>query len=519
MAKDLTIVRDHVFRAADHLAQKGEKVSVSAVRSLLGLEDTVDVQDLLIAWRDDRRAQLFKQISQETPTPQPAPSLGSLRELEDLPPPIRSLMGHFLRHLTTTWLDCQAREFSADDQISVIRAAAEARVREAEGDAHDLSAALFEAEDRARTLTQERDALLSSLEHVEGQIEIDTTKQALLPGASPTSLSPETEALHHAAAQQIAKLRSERDALIREAQDLRDALLHRRDAQDLLSRPAPSVLAREAGDDTTDEDAEIVVEILSAAQSLLRSDTQNSTEHINTAPEDSANEPSPQEPDYRRAKSGLPESPDFESPDFDVHEKPVFVDQSAASEFDLLGSLTPDTDQTAHRVKQNSDPVTDTSVAEAIEDFMAPVTTETTEKTKDSSEGEHPVEDLTQLFGEPEPEPEAKPALAMSSLQDLNGPLLLPEEEVPSRTAPLTIQTTQDQIAQKERIAEEKLSEMRSRIADLELELQISHAARDQAIGARHMAEKELEDAQKKLRQQAQWITQARSRMEKAGLL
>lgn len=118
-------LRDLVFQAAARIAGKGGRVTVSSVREVVGRGNPAEIQDYLVEWRQERRNSRQQQI-QAVPDQQSDQILPAL---------VSQVIDQFTHQLGLTWADALAAS-STDDQLTVIRAAAEARIREATDHMH-----------------------------------------------------------------------------------------------------------------------------------------------------------------------------------------------------------------------------------------------------------------------------------------------------------------------------------------------------------------------------------------------
>lgn len=224
MARDPIVTRDAVFMAADDIARRGDRVSVNSVRDYIGGGSGALIHDLLVEWQQQRRASGSAGAgSHGFGGSGGGGSEGSRR----LPGDIRAVLDQFNNQIQRQWLEAMSLRLEANDQVAVIRAAAEARVREADDRARELEQKLRVTGDRLSLAEQERDALATALEAVHDRFTLFGADANTLPRAPQPS---------DASRQQIEALQTERDSLRMELTAARQELALRRQAAEMLDR-------------------------------------------------------------------------------------------------------------------------------------------------------------------------------------------------------------------------------------------------------------------------------------------
>ncbi|MBL8670050.1 MAG: DNA-binding protein [Alphaproteobacteria bacterium] len=185
MPRERIATRDAVFQAADDLSRRGDKVTVTAVRDLIGGGSNSTIHEILVEWRRARRDR-------------PAGS-GNVVPLTTavpaLPDPLRQLMDGFAAQLNRRWTEALVATTSLDDQMAVIRAAAEARVRQAEQHAVELQDEIEAMREEIAVARAERDALATAIETLEQRAAAQGAPIGHLapPDASPQAPSTESD--------------------------------------------------------------------------------------------------------------------------------------------------------------------------------------------------------------------------------------------------------------------------------------------------------------------------------------
>ena len=155
--------REQIFKAANQLADTGERVTVAAVKQAVGGGSASDIRETLVDWRRDRQSRPAA----------PADNVVSLQTASPgLPGDVKALVDVFAQQLHRSWMEALAANTSPDDQMAVIRAAAEARMREETAKVDALEDALARAERRADLLDQEVRSLTAALDVAHQEMEI-----------------------------------------------------------------------------------------------------------------------------------------------------------------------------------------------------------------------------------------------------------------------------------------------------------------------------------------------------------
>ena len=230
MPRERIATKDAVFEAADSLANAGERVTVTAVRDTIGGGSNSSIQELLVDWRRDRRTPVARHSGSlgdsshgsakghgypainghghNGHTNGIASAAGLSRNTPvAIPDPMRSLLDTFSNRLSLIWADAVANT-STNDQLAVIRAAAEARVREADDQARALEEDLVDLQNEIVTIRAERDGLAAALETAN-----DRAAEAQNDAARAQYQLAEIQEM---ATVKIAQLKNERDAAERE---------------------------------------------------------------------------------------------------------------------------------------------------------------------------------------------------------------------------------------------------------------------------------------------------------------
>lgn len=203
MARERIATRVAVFEAADRLVTLGQKPTVAAVRDEIGGGSNTTIQDLLGTWRRERESGSGRAL---TPTGPVAGGHGLGAMPAVLPAQIEDLVHRFAYHLSRSWSDALA-DASPDDTLAVIRAAAEARVREAEDRVRRLEDSILDLEGELSMLRAERDGLATALDSA-----ADRTRDAM---AAEQRLTVELHDLQERSIARLEALLAERDELAR----------------------------------------------------------------------------------------------------------------------------------------------------------------------------------------------------------------------------------------------------------------------------------------------------------------
>lgn len=179
MPRERIATRDAVFQAADDLSRRGDKVTVTAVRDLIGGGSNSTIHEILVEWRRARRDRPIG-TGNVVPLTTAVPAL---------PDPLRQLMDGFAAQLNRRWTEALVATTSLDDQMAVIRAAAEARVRQAEQHAVEMQDEMEALREEIAIARAERDALATAIEAAE-QRNAGQASRAALP--APPQSSPES---------------------------------------------------------------------------------------------------------------------------------------------------------------------------------------------------------------------------------------------------------------------------------------------------------------------------------------
>ncbi len=147
-------LRDLVFQAAARIAGKGGRVTVSSVKEVVGRGNPSEIQDYLVEWRQERRN------SRQQPMTSSVPETSVI-----LPALVKQAIDHFTHQLGLTWADALAAS-STDDQLTVIRAAAEARIREATDQMHLFEEDVVRLKNDIMAYESEKSALNTALDEV-----------------------------------------------------------------------------------------------------------------------------------------------------------------------------------------------------------------------------------------------------------------------------------------------------------------------------------------------------------------
>jgi len=152
---------------------------------------------------------------------------------EPLPKDVRTLVDRFAQQLHRAWTDALASTIGADDQMTVIRAAAEARVREALERAGDLEQLVEQAQARIVDLEHEVRTLESALAGAQEELDLARAGEGFDDDANDGEDG-------EAAAARIRDLQTALDAAKAEAETLRAEMATRVEAATLLAS-APSI--------------------------------------------------------------------------------------------------------------------------------------------------------------------------------------------------------------------------------------------------------------------------------------
>lgn len=183
------VSRDEVYRAATGLAARGERVTVAAVRATVGGGANGDIREMLVDWRRERQgapgeptiappiqapnAPAFApSISPPAPADNVVPLAGAAAD--PLPGDVRALVDRFAQQLHRAWTEALAATTGAgpDDQMAVIRAAAEARVREAMARSTELEDLVEQAQARIVDLEHEIRTLETALANAQEELDM-----------------------------------------------------------------------------------------------------------------------------------------------------------------------------------------------------------------------------------------------------------------------------------------------------------------------------------------------------------
>ncbi|MEM6490752.1 MAG: DNA-binding protein [Pseudomonadota bacterium] len=179
------VSRDEVYRAATGLAARGDRVTVAAVRAAVGGGANGDIREMLVDWRRERQGAPGEPTiapaiqAPSTPGFAPAPAATNVVPLagaaaEPLPSDVRTLVDRFSQQLHRAWTEALAATAGAgpDDQMAVIRAAAEARVREAMARSTELEDLVEQAQARIVDLEHELRTLETALANAQEELDM-----------------------------------------------------------------------------------------------------------------------------------------------------------------------------------------------------------------------------------------------------------------------------------------------------------------------------------------------------------
>ena len=174
MAREPIATRDAVFEAASKLERAGRRTSVAAIRDEIGGGSNTSIQRLLGDWRRTNRNGSGKSLNPKNGISCVTHSVNNAKNpsqsLAILPDTVEDLIYRFTYHLSLAWSE-SLTEVTPDDTLAVIRAAAEARVREAEHVTRMLEDEQTILRGDLSILRAERDGLASAMEVVTAQLE------------------------------------------------------------------------------------------------------------------------------------------------------------------------------------------------------------------------------------------------------------------------------------------------------------------------------------------------------------
>jgi len=203
VARERIATREAVFEAADQLVAMGQKPTVSAVRDEIGGGSNTTIQDLLGDWRREKQNGSGRALTLNNG--RGTEGTGAMPAV--LPEQIEDLVHRFAYHLSRAWSEALT-DASPDDTLAVIRAAAEARVREAEAGARALEDEILGLEGEMSVLRAERDGLASALDSA-----AERAHEAM---AAEARMQTELREIQERSIARIEALQSERDAYARE---------------------------------------------------------------------------------------------------------------------------------------------------------------------------------------------------------------------------------------------------------------------------------------------------------------
>ena len=220
--------REQIFKAASTLADRGERVTVAAVKAAVGGGANGSIREALVDWRRDRQTQPPPFApTPGAPVPRMATPADNVVPLQaggtGLPGDVRALVDAFAQQLHRAWMDALAANTSPDDQMAVIRAAAEARMREEGARLEDLEATLNDAHRRTALLEQENASLVSALDIAHQEMEITENGGAHGRPGDAAEIARLNQALDAARAE-ITRLNTELDARAGAAQVMAKAV-------------------------------------------------------------------------------------------------------------------------------------------------------------------------------------------------------------------------------------------------------------------------------------------------------